>query len=264
MTDRDVIERVAALFGTKVMDIDKGRYRTEYAATLKGSGAVALMTDIKLLMGRRRQEAIETAIRCYRSPKRKLDFSDAEKIRRRFTEGESVSSLAQSYKVARQTIYPILQNRIYRMPPSRPWRMPGTVLAETTPPPGMSSEEFHWLAGWLEGEGSFQAPPPSDPRRPRISATTRDQDVAVEAARLCRVTPSHDCSRRILDHGWSPTWRVLLRGTRAIALMQALEPIMGARRRGQTLSALRAAKRSGNRALLEPKTPIQSLCIVST
>jgi len=57
MTDRDVVERVAKLFGTKVLAIDKGRYRTEYAATLKGSRAVAFMADIKPLMGSRRQRA---------------------------------------------------------------------------------------------------------------------------------------------------------------------------------------------------------------
>lgn len=95
MTDRDVVERVAAMFGTKVVGIDKGQYRTEYAATLKGSGAVTFMTDIRPLMGRRRQGAIDTAIRCYRPPKRKLAFSDAEKIRRRFSNGESESSLAR-------------------------------------------------------------------------------------------------------------------------------------------------------------------------
>jgi hypothetical protein len=159
------------------MGIDKGRYRTEYAATLKGSGAVTFMTDIRPLMGQRRQGAIDTAIQCYHPPKPKLAFSDAEEIRRRFSNGESVSSLARLYKVTRQTIYPILQRRIYHTPPSRPWRNPKTVLAETVPPPGISPGEFHWLAGWLEGEGSFLAPPPSDPRRPRISATTRDQDV---------------------------------------------------------------------------------------
>jgi hypothetical protein len=41
MTDRDVVERVAACFGTKVVTIERGKYRTEYAATLKGAGAVA-------------------------------------------------------------------------------------------------------------------------------------------------------------------------------------------------------------------------------
>jgi Helix-turn-helix domain of resolvase len=264
MTDRDVVAQVAKLFGTRVMTNDKGHYRTEYAATLKGSGAVALMTDIKPLMGSRRQQAIESAIQDYAPPRRKLTLSKAEEIRRRFANGESVATLAISYRVARQTIYPILQRRIYSTPTSRLWRKPKVVLAETSPPSGMSPEELFWLAGWLEGEGSFLAPPPSDPRRPRISAPTRDHDVATEAARLCRVTPSHDRSQRILDRGWSPTWRVLLRGSQAIALMQALEPLMGIRRRNQIHSALKAAKQAGNKALLESDQTLGRYCAKQT
>jgi hypothetical protein len=47
MTDRDVVERAATMFGTAVIAIDKGKYRTEYAATLKGERAVAFMTELK-------------------------------------------------------------------------------------------------------------------------------------------------------------------------------------------------------------------------
>jgi hypothetical protein len=45
--------------------------------------------------------------------------------------------------------------------------------------------------------------------------------------------------------------------------MQALELIMGTRRREQTLYALSAAKRAGNRVLLKSKAPA-NLCIEST
>ncbi len=51
MTDRDVIEHAAACFGTKVLAIDKGRYRTEYATFAKGSRAVKFMMDMRPLMG---------------------------------------------------------------------------------------------------------------------------------------------------------------------------------------------------------------------
>lgn len=80
MTDRDVVERVATQFGTAVMANDKGRYRTEFAATLKGERAVAFMRDIKPLMGERRQEAIDSALQCYCPPARKLNFEAAEEI----------------------------------------------------------------------------------------------------------------------------------------------------------------------------------------
>lgn len=237
MTDRDVVERVAQQFDTAVMAIDKGKYRTEFAATLKGEGAVALMTDIGPLMGMRRQRAIDSALNLYRPPARKLSFEIAEEIRRRAAAGESVASLATEHEVARQTIYPILKEEIYRAPPSRPWRNSKLELPRVDTPPWMSPAELHWLAGWLEGEGSFMAPPPSNPRCPRISAQAKDRDVVWEAARLMQIRPGFEKSRR--PH-WSPIWRVLLQGRRAVALMLALEPLLGRRRRTQIQCAITA------------------------
>lgn len=242
MTDRDVVERVAQQFGTAVMAIDKGKYRTEFAATLKGEGAVAFMTDIKPLMGMRRQQAIDSAVSRFRPPARKLSFEIAEEIRQRASTGESVASLAIEYEVARQTIYPILRGEIYRAPPPRPWRNSKLELPRVNTPSWMSPAELHWLAGWLEGEGSFLAPPPSDRGRPRISGITRDRDVGGEAGRLLRVKPCYENSERIRTHGWSPTWRILTRGKPAASMMHTLAPLMGNRRRKQIAAALRASE----------------------
>ncbi len=237
MTDRDVVERVAQQFGTTVMAIDKGKYRTEFAATLKGERAVAFMADIRPLMGTRRQHAIDSAVSCYCPPVRKLSFEIAKEIRRRASTGESVASLAIEYEVARQTIYPILRGEIYRAPPSRPWRDLEPELPRVDTPSWMSLTELHWLAGWLEGEGSFMAPPPSKPRCPRISAQAKDKDVVLEAARLMQIKPGFEKSRK---PQWSSTWRVLLQGRRAITLMLALEPLLGERRRAQIQCAITA------------------------
>jgi hypothetical protein len=156
MTDRDVVERVAQQFGTAVMAIDKGRYRTEFAATLKGERAVAFMADIRPLMGMRRQQAIDAAFGSYRPPARKLNFEIASEIRRRASMGESVTSLAVEYGVARQTIYPILKDQIYRAPPSRPWRTSNLELPRVdTPLLDVAARAS--LAGWLAG-GRGQLP----------------------------------------------------------------------------------------------------------
>jgi peroxiredoxin len=79
---------------------------------------------------------------------------------------------------------------VYASAPSMPWRHLPQDIPILMPPSGVSRVEFFWLAGWLEGEGSFMAPAPSDPRRTRISAQAKDRDVVVEACRLCRVAPS--------------------------------------------------------------------------
>jgi hypothetical protein len=192
-------------------------------------------------MGDRRQQAIDAALRCYRPLVRKLSFEMAEEIRRRFTAGESVLSLACKYRVARQTIYPILQDRIYRAPLPRPWRDSAQTLPEVNAPSWMSAQELYWLAGWLEGEGSFLAPPPSDPGRPRISGQARDKDVVAEVGRLLQIKPVLDRSGEVRNPKWSAMWRVLVQGRRATTLMLALQPLMGQRRTEKIRTAITAA-----------------------
>lgn len=244
MTDQDVVERVAACFGTKVHAIDRGTYRTEYAATIKGSRAVELMADLKPLMGNRRRRAIQDTVSDYTPPHRKLSFEVANEIRGRFAQGESIASLSRAYHVRPQTVRPILRGEIYSSPPLTPWRDAPHDLRAAIPPSGISQAEFYWLAGWLEGEGSFMAPAPSDPRRTRISAQTKDRDVVTEACRLLHVAPSYCSNKRTKSHGWAPTWRLLLRGTRATDIMERLTPILGTRRQRQIAAALSAANRN--------------------
>ena len=156
MTDRDVVERVARLFGTSTVSIDKGRFRTEYGAIIKGSRAVTLMRELQPLMGKRRCAAIYAAIHGYSPPQRKLDFNKAEQIRRRRRGGESVSSLSRSYGVARQTLHPILKNLIYLAPESTPWRDAASFLRNTgATPDGISMPEFLCLQDGLRGRAAF-------------------------------------------------------------------------------------------------------------
>jgi hypothetical protein len=248
MTDRDVIERVSLAFGTSVGANDKGPYRTEYAVTAKGSRAADLMTDLRPFMGSRRRAAIDRALEDYEPAARKLDHPRAEEIRRRHASGETVSSIARCFGVARQTIHPVLDHRIYRNPPSLPWRELSLGLrGATTAGTGLSSRELYWLAGWLEGEGSFLRPPPSDRRRPRIAGTSRDYDVVAEVGRLFKVAPVRKSERRHRP-GWSPAWCAVATGRRAVFLMQSLEPLMGARRSQQIDRALNAAQQAGSPA----------------
>src|SRR6266540_3447815 len=245
MTDRDVIERGADRFGTAVMAIDKDEYLTEYGASAKGSRAAALMTDLRPFLGARRQAAIDRALARYVPPRNKLSYERAEEIRRRYAGGESVSSLARAFGVTRQTIHPVLKREIYWAPPPRPWRDPVSPLPRPAfLPDGYSTDELYWLAGWLEGEGSFCAPPPSNPRYPRVLATSCDLDVIEEAARLLAVTPSRRGDTRGAKRGWSPAWRLIRVGSGAIKLARAIQPMMSQRRTVQITRALDAAERA--------------------
>jgi hypothetical protein len=67
MTDRDVIERVAAMFGQKVTTVRPGpRSRLmQYRFTLTGARAAQLMVDLRPMLGARRQARIDEVLSEY-------------------------------------------------------------------------------------------------------------------------------------------------------------------------------------------------------
>lgn len=121
-----------------------------------------------------------------------------------------------------------------------PWRFPAPWLHAEPRHPRLAVTELCWLAGWLEGEGSFLKPPPSDRVRCRVSGQCRDQDVIQRVASDLGVTPSRCDRARAQARGWSPTWKALSRGPAATELMLAIRPIMGERRTEQIDAALKA------------------------
>lgn len=98
----------------------------------------------------------------------------------------------------------------------------------------MSELDLTWLAGLLEGEGSFMASPPSRRNKPVVSVEMTDQDVVDRVALLVGVKRISTKPR----NGWTPTFSVRVTGTRAVNLMYQLRPLMGQRRQSQIDSAL--------------------------
>lgn len=97
-------------------------------------------------------------------------------------------------------------------------------------PYGVSNQDLHWLAGLLEGEGSFHAGPPSAPRYPVVALQMTDEDVVTRVATLFgrkvgRWESGHARER--------PVFLVRITGSKAVAWMTALHPLMGERRRMQ-------------------------------
>jgi len=102
----------------------------------------------------------------------------------------------------------------------------------------MSDKELYWLAGLLEGEGSFLAGPPSAPNSVRITLTMTDADVVARVAALWGVAYHEVRQSRSRLMGWKPNYYVHLRGKPAADLMQLLLPLMGERRQRQIERAL--------------------------
>ena len=96
--------------------------------------------------------------------------------------------------------------------------------------------KLHWLAGLLEGEGSFMPPSPSAPKLVRINITMTDKDVIEQVAKLVGVKYIH--KRTPTNENWKPSYRITILGTRAVNLMVLLRALMGERRKQQIDKAL--------------------------
>ena len=115
--------------------------------------------------------------------------------------------------------------------------------------------DLHWLAGSLEGEGSFLKGPPSRPRSPVVSVQMTDEDVIARVAAMFGRTPSCWQSPQVR---WRPTYIVRITGAKAVAWMHALRPLMGSRRQLQIDRAL-ASYDPQSTALLNEDTARQAL-----
>ena len=96
--------------------------------------------------------------------------------------------------------------------------------------PPISGPDLCWLAGLIEGEGTFLAGPPSTPRSPAVQLSMVDRDIVERAGALLGAAVTVVPSRR---EGWKTAYCVRVRGARAVLWMQRLRPLMGTRRQAQ-------------------------------
>lgn len=95
----------------------------------------------------------------------------------------------------------------------------------------------HWLAGILEGEGSFMVGSPSTPRMSKIALRMSDQDVVEKVAKILGVAVTKNLPRQA---HYKPMFQLKLAGKRAVEWMLVLRPLMGLRRQGQIDVAIKA------------------------
>ena|SRR5215472_10224526 len=92
-------------------------------------------------------------------------------------------------------------------------------------------DSYEWLAGLLEGEGSFLKGSPSRPWLPRVLLSMTDEDIVRRAADLTGVQSIHKHEHANPD--WKPAFILQLSGQRAVDLMTRIRPLMGKRRQVQ-------------------------------
>jgi hypothetical protein len=100
-------------------------------------------------------------------------------------------------------------------------------------------DDVLWLAGLLEGEGSFDA---HRGKYPRVRLAMTDRDVVGRAASLM------DTSLRLALHPApaKATWHSEVSGEKAAEIMRAILPHMGARRSQKIADVLGVATFRGN------------------
>jgi len=107
------------------------------------------------------------------------------------------------------------------------------VTVSPSSPTGSGGLSLHWLAGFLEGDGSFHMPFPSAPHKPRISVRKPHEDT------LSLVSALWGTKRQTVRRpGRRETYVAQIGGNPAVLWMRKLHSLMGARRRRQIDAAL--------------------------
>jgi len=79
-------------------------------------------------------------------------------------------------------------------------------------------DSYSWLAGLLEGEGSFMKGSPTAPGKPRVAVTMTDRDVIQRVADVLGVKSFYEQQPKSAT--WKPSYRVQVSGQRAVDLMR--------------------------------------------
>jgi len=239
MRDLDVIERVCEIFQTKPTTIQPAKeiWSVLYKSTSRGSRAVELMRLLRPFMGQRRQLQIDRALENYVDKTDEMRFVSANKlnesqvreIKQRIALKHTSKEIAADYGITIFTIREIRQGKIWKhvtLDDPIPSPIPTIQLIEP------DFESLDWLAGLLEGEGSFCPAPPSSPNRPYIALAMTDEDVV---ARACRILEVNYQLIRTKNEAHKDYYLAQLRGERAVDFMRTLCPKMGIRRQGQIM-----------------------------
>jgi hypothetical protein len=227
MTDRDVVERVGALIERAVIRVRKRRphYKTPYVTTIKGAPAVSLMRAIYPIMGTLRKASIERSIASWhghrarwKRPAASCSASDCRRPGAR--RGLCARHYDRWWKAKRRGATTDFG------PLDPPAQVFGRIANDAEIDEASS---LAWLAGLLEGEGTFSINRYSDEiAYPVISVHMCDQGIVARAARL--LGAPNVWRREPEKEGWSPTFVAAITGHHATTWMRRLRDRMGHRR----------------------------------
>lgn len=236
MTDRDVVERAGRLLERAVVPLRarQPHHRQAFGVTVRGTAAASLMSSLRPLLGLARNVQIDTVLARWGHGRKR--WSSAGPCA---AEGCALTARIRGlcdrhydrwYKASRRDAKPGVAPRDLTR---------AEILDYAPQLAGCSDEcEVQWLAGLLEGEGSFGVAVTNGRAYPTITLQMCDQDVVERAARMLgapsvlRSAPRND--------RWSALFAARLTGDAAASWMRRLRPLMGARRTAAIDRALAA------------------------
>jgi hypothetical protein len=204
MTDRDIIERAAALIGGQVYDLPiRPRRKPVWRAQLKGPHAAGWMMTMYAWLGTRRQRQVERALSEWLAmPYVRISPDIERSIVAAWEAGaRNKSALGRRFGVSRDTVYAVLvrQGDLHVMEHHR---------RNVTP------IDVAWLAGLVEGDGNIAV----NGRSLTIRVKMTDHDVVLRAAELLegKVYPAP------VPDGRRPLWLTQVKGSLAAAWAMTL------------------------------------------
>lgn len=106
----------------------------------------------------------------------------------------------------------------------------------------ITTEDLHWVAGLIEGEGCFAL---TCGKYPKISINMTDFDVMERLAKLLQSNLRGPYHPPAYKENWKSYWRLELTGINAVEWMQTLYPLMGNRRQEKIRECLMEWKEKG-------------------
>lgn len=232
MTDRDVAERVAVAVGRAVVALRKRQphHKRPYATVIKGAPAVQLMNAVRPFLGKSRQSEIDRAIASWHGRparwRRPAADCSVEDCPRRGSIRGLCRRHYEQWRRAPQNGAPSISPR----------EAPTGIL----PIIGACDDkcDVSWLAGLLEGEGTFGIAWRRPLAYPVLSVEMSDVDIVQRAARILGVDGVR--AREPAFETWSVTHIARVTGHQAAQWMGRLRCRMGMRRSAAIDTALGA------------------------
>ena len=226
MTDLDVMQRVGSYLQRAVVAAKPRRdgYKTPYIVSVKGVDAVRVMLDSRAELGASRKAQIDRALSGWGAERTRWSYAGmrcaAEDCEQNAAiKGLCVSHFNRWYKAMRRGSTTTFEPRPIAAT---------DVLVEVTTHANSAGCDIAWLAGLLEGEGSFSRTYAGGRGYPVIAVKMCSEDVTRRAAAVFGTTNVHPVPPR--DPSWRMTHRAAVGGAAAAEWMQRLRPLMSARR----------------------------------